>query len=183
MVAPAALYGSCCEFCALTSNLRAVEQHLMGFCTNKQSLTEHDIRVSSTTLAGFRFGVFSAGVQGFGQADSQACLYVGSDGERGVLAQKPIPKGEIIVQVRPCVAAGSLPVSYRLCCPAYLRTFLPQPCCIHRIRKTIFIFIDSNYCLLCLYMCVAAVANICSPECALAEVCGAATSILNVKTL
>jgi len=39
------------------------------------------------------------GVQGFGQSDSNACLYVGSDGERGVLAQKPILKGDIIVQV------------------------------------------------------------------------------------
>jgi hypothetical protein len=46
-------------------------------------------------------GACGAGVQGFGQADSNACLYVGSDGERGVLAQKPILKGEIIVQVGP----------------------------------------------------------------------------------
>lgn len=44
-------------------------------------------------------GSCGAGVQGFGQSDSNACLYVGSDGERGVLAQKPIIKGDTIVQV------------------------------------------------------------------------------------
>lgn len=49
-------------------------------------------------------GLCGAGVQGFGQSDSNACLYVGSDGERGVLAQKSIQKGAIIVQVCFCVS-------------------------------------------------------------------------------
>ena len=43
--------------------------------------------------------IAAVGVEGFGQEGSNACLFVGSDGERGVLAQKDMKKGTVVVQV------------------------------------------------------------------------------------
>eukprot|EP00892_Ulva_mutabilis_P001471 jgi/Ulvmu1/11324/UM074_0039.1 len=49
------------------------------------------------------------GVEGFGQEGSNACLFVGSDGERGVIAQKDMRKGKVIVQVPLRIALADHP--------------------------------------------------------------------------
>ena len=50
-----------------------------------------------------------AGVQGFGHDDSNACIYVDAAGGRGMLAQKALRKGDVVVQVCACFGVSHRP--------------------------------------------------------------------------